>query len=51
VVLAGNPRRAEEARAAAEAFLEAAGSKTEAVKTFSESYFETTYNTDLGCIP
>src|SRR5262245_46239544 len=39
VVLAGNPRRAEEARAAAEAFLEAAGSKTVAVKTFRESYF------------
>jgi LmbE family N-acetylglucosaminyl deacetylase len=39
VVLAGNPKRAEEARAAADAFLEAAGSKTVDVQAFRESYF------------
>ena len=39
VVLAGNPRRAEEARSAAKAFLEGAGRSTVDVKTFRESYF------------
>ena len=39
VVLAGNPRRADEARSAADDFLEGAGHKTVEVKTFRESYF------------
>jgi LmbE family N-acetylglucosaminyl deacetylase len=39
VVLAANPRRADEARAAADAFLEGAGHTTVEVKTFRESYF------------
>ena len=39
VVLASNPRRAEEARAAASAFLESAAHATVDVKTFRESYF------------
>jgi LmbE family N-acetylglucosaminyl deacetylase len=39
VVLAGNPRRADEARSAAKAFLEGAGHATVEVKTFRESYF------------
>lgn len=39
VVLASNPRRGDEARSAAAAFLEGAGSSTVEVKTFRESYF------------
>jgi LmbE family N-acetylglucosaminyl deacetylase len=39
VVLASNTRRAEEARSAADAFLEGAGHRTVEVKTFRESYF------------
>jgi len=39
VVLASNPRRADEAQAAADAFLEGAGHRTVEVKTFRESYF------------
>jgi LmbE family N-acetylglucosaminyl deacetylase len=39
VVLAGNPRRADEARSAAGAFLAGAGRRTVEVKTFRESYF------------
>jgi LmbE family N-acetylglucosaminyl deacetylase len=39
VVLAGNPQRTDEARSAAEAFLEGAGARTVEVKTFRESYF------------
>jgi len=39
VVLASNPRRAEEAQSAANAFLEGAGHRTVQVKTFRESYF------------
>lgn len=39
VVLASNPRRAEEAQSAADAFLDGAGHRTVAVKTFRESYF------------
>ena len=39
VVLAGNPRRAGEARSAANAFLEGAGDRTVEVKAFRESYF------------
>jgi len=39
VVLAGNPRRADEARSAADAFLETAGKRSVDVKSFRESYF------------
>jgi LmbE family N-acetylglucosaminyl deacetylase len=39
VVLASNPRRADEAQSAANAFLEGAGHRTVEVKTFRESYF------------
>ena len=39
VVLAGNPRRADEAQSAANAFLEGAVHRTVEVKTFRESYF------------
>jgi LmbE family N-acetylglucosaminyl deacetylase len=39
VVLAGNPRRGDEARSAANAFLEGAGHRTVEVNTFRESYF------------
>ena len=39
VVLASNPHRADEARSAANAFLEGAGHRTVQVKTFRESYF------------
>ncbi len=39
VVLASSPRRADEAQSAANTFLEGAGHRTVAVKTFRESYF------------